>query len=461
MAARSAPSARHAGDASTAAPGEGASRRPGSTSRRVFLARAGLGLSGLLAAGPALTACAARTTETSTPTSSAATARIGFVSPRTGGTAGSGDTDGYVVDLARAALIPGITVNRVAYAVDIIDADSRSGSLDAAQVAHDLITGTGIHLMLTTSGADTVNRVAEVCETAGVPCISTGVPWNAWHPGRGATRQKPFRYTYHFAPGDDALAGLHRSLWPQVPTNRKVGLLWPDGEDDDRARQDAVSRLRGSGYAVVDVGYTPGGRDFAAAITRLAAADCEILDASAMAGEFTTFWQQAAGQGYRPKIAQVDGELVPGSRIESLGRSGVGVAGTAYWTPSWPYTSPLTGLTSRHLGDGYQRDTGRRWSQHLGPSLALFDVAVAALQASGAPLDRSRVARAVADLTVDTTVGRLAWGRGPVPNVVVTPLTGGQWVPAPPGSRYELDFAVCENSTDPQVPVTSRLAPIT
>jgi branched-chain amino acid transport system substrate-binding protein len=66
------------------------------------------------------------------------------------------------------------------------------------------------------------------------------------------------------------------------------------------------------------------------------------------------------------------------------------------------------------------------------------------------------VADAMKTLTVETPVGRLKWGTGPVPNVVATPIPGGQWVK---GTKYPLDFVICENSADPNIPVGGRLAP--
>jgi len=71
------------------------------------------------------------------------------------------------------------------------------------------------------------------------------------------------------------------------------------------------------------------------------------------------------------------------------------------------------------------------------------------------------VAKAIAGLDVDTPVGRLQWGKGPNANVVATPILGGQWAQAAKGSPYKLDFVVCENACDSNVPVAARLRPYT
>ena len=61
-------------------------------------------------------------------------------------------------------------------------------------------------------------------------------------------------------------------------------------------------------------------------------------------------------------------------------------------------------------------------------------------------------------LAVDTSIGHLAWGKGPVANVVATPILGGQWVAAT-GTGHPLNFVLCENSSDANVPVAAKLVP--
>ena len=144
-----------------------------------------------------------------------------------------------------------------------------------------------------------------------------------------------------------------------------------------------------------------------------------------------------------------------------LGKLGPGLASGAYWTPHFPYSSPLTGLTSKQIGDGYTRKTGRQWNQQLGASLSMFDVAEAVLKASGDPKDKEKVAKAMFHLKVTTPVGHLHWGTGgaknPVPNVVRTPIIGGQWRATK--GRFKVDFLLCEHADDKNVPIQTKLRP--
>ncbi len=135
-------------------------------------------------------------------TSSAGTIKIGYVSPLTGPDAGFGEPDPYVVSLARKAFANGITIGAKKYDVQIITEDSQSGTR-AQQAAADLINTSDVDLILTTSAPETVNPVSDAAEAAGVPCISTIVPWEAWYFGRQANPATPvpFKWTYHFSFG--------------------------------------------------------------------------------------------------------------------------------------------------------------------------------------------------------------------------------------------------------------------
>lgn len=428
-------------------------------SRRSFLRTAGLAGAGLTVASPLLSACA--TGGGSTAGGGGKALKIGFVSPRTGPAAGFGEPDGYVLDLARKAFAAGLTIGGTAYSVEIVDKDGQSNPQRSSQVANDLINNDGVDLMLTTSTPETVNPVSDACEAAGVPCVSTVVPWEAWYLGRGAkpTDTKAYKYTYHFCFGVEQFRSAYTTMWPQVATNKQVGVMWPNDSDGNAIRAALGPGLTAGGYTLVDPGaYTDGTNDYSAQIARFRSADAQIFNTFPIPPDFATFWQQAAQQGYKPLIAQVAKTGLFPSQVEALGAIGVGLAGGAYWTPTYPYTSSLTNVSSADLATGYQDAAGKQWTQQLGPSLALFDVAAAAFKAAADPTNKDAVAEAIGKLEVETPIGKLAWGKGPNGNVVATPILGGQWVPSTSG-KYKVDFTVCENSSDKNVPVAAALKP--
>src|SRR4051794_1066313 len=424
------------------------------TTRRDLLRAAGLGLT-----VPLLGACGGLAGGGNGSKKQAKSAlKIGFVSPRTGAAAGFGEPDAYVLDLAKKSLTS-LTINGTEYAVQILDRDSQSNPQRSAQVANDLINSDQVDLMLTTSTPETVNPVSDACEAAGVPCVSTVVPWEAWYFGRGAkeTDKSAYKFTYHFCFGVEQFHNMYTHEWPQVPTNKKVGVMWPNDSDGNAIRASLGPLLKQSGYTIVDPGaYTDGTNDFSAQIAKFKAENCEIFNAFPIPPDFATFWRQAAQQGYHPKIAQIAKTGLFPSQVEALGDIGIGLAGGAYWTPTFPYTSSLTKISSKDLGDGYQTTGGKQWNQQLGPSLALFDVAAGALQAAQNPKDKAGLAKAIGALDVQTPIGRLQWGKGPNTNVVATPILGGQWIKST-DAKYKVDFVLVENSSDPNVPAVAKL----
>jgi branched-chain amino acid transport system substrate-binding protein len=391
------------------------------------------------------------------------TIKIGFVSPITGATSGFGEPDPYVISLAKKAFARGLDVGGTNYGVQIVQRDSQSAPAQAAKVANDLIHGQGVDLILATSTPETVNPVADAAEAAGVPYVTTVVPWEAWYFGRGAKdpTKSPFRAGIHFCFGVKNFFDSYTHLWPQVKTNKKVGVMWPNDADGNAIRAGLGPLLTKAGYTIVDPGaYQDGTNDYSAQIAKFKAENCQIFNTFPIPPDFATFWKQAASQGYTKmvKIAQIAKTGLFPSQVTQLGALGNNLASAVYWHPTWPYSSSLTHITSKQLANGYKTHSGKQWNQQAGPSLALFDVAAALLKASGNPKDKSAVIDALKKVKTETPVGVLDWtkSRPGVPwNVVPTPIPGGQWVQT--HDKYQIDFMICEHSDDPKIPIGGHL----
>ncbi len=191
--------------------------------------------------------------------------------------------------------------------------------------------------MLTTSTPETVNPVSDACEAAGVPCISTVVPWEAWYFGRGAKpgAPSPFKFTYHFCFGVAAVRQrLHHDVAAgtrQQEGRRDVAQRRRRQRDPRSARTAAQEgrlhdRRPGCLHATGPTTTPPRSREFKAK-------NCEIFNTFPIPPDFATFWQQAAQQGYKPKIAQIAKTGLFPSQVEALGPIGVGIAGGEYWGP--------------------------------------------------------------------------------------------------------------------------------
>jgi branched-chain amino acid transport system substrate-binding protein len=395
-----------------------------------------------------------------------ATLKVGFISPRTGALAGFGEGDGYVLDTARKTLEKGLTIGGKTYAVTIIDQDTQSDPARAGQLAKDLINNQSIDMMLTTSTPETVNPVADACEAAGVPCLSTIVPWEAFYFGRGAKpgAPSPFKWTYHFSFGTGEFAKTYVSMWANggIETNKKVGVLYPNDADGNAIRANLAPLLAKGGFTIVDPGpYEDGTTDYSAQIAQFKKEKCEIFNTFPIPPDFAAFWRQAAQQGYTKtvKIAQIAKTGLFPSDIEAVGDLGNNLAGGAYWHKTFPYKSALTGISGTELADGYEAATGKQWQQQLGASMALLDGGFEALKAASNPADKAAVAKALSTLNTTTMVGKVDFTSGPVPNVSAAPIIGAQWVKTAAGSKFKFDLVVVDNATDPNVPVAAKLKP--
>ncbi|MGY0194310.1 ABC transporter substrate-binding protein [Leptothrix sp. BB-4] len=392
------------------------------------------------------------------------TLKVGFISPRTGPLGSFGEGDGHVLALARKALASGISIGGKTWKVEILDRDTQSDPARASQLAKALINDDRIDLMLTTSTPEVVNPVSDACEAAGVPCLATIMPWEAFYFGRGAKpgEPSPFKWTYLFSFGVAEFVNSYVSQWALVPNNKRVAALLPNDADGNAIRAAMLPQLQKAGYTLIDGGpYETGTTDFSAQIAKFKAEKCEILLSFPIPPDFATFWRQAAQQGLAKnmKVVQVAKTGLFAPTIEVLGPLGHNISVCAYWHKTFPYKSALTGLSGVQLADGYEQASGKQWSQQLGATMSLLDAGVAVLKSASNPKDKAVVARAIATLKTTTMMGPLDFTKGPVPNVSATQMIGAQWVKAPAGSKHKLDYVITENVNDRSVPVTAKIKP--
>ncbi|MBV1697250.1 MAG: ABC transporter substrate-binding protein [Hyphomicrobiales bacterium] len=425
-------------------------------SRRDFVKRAAAGAGGLALAGKVTAAFA----------DASDVIRIGFISPRTGPLGGFGECDPYVLGVARKALANGLMSGGKKYKVEIIDKDSQSDPARASQLAKGLINNDNIDLMLTTSTPEVVNPVADACDAAGMPCVSTILPWESWYFGRGGKpgqKPFPFKWSFHFSFGVAQFAQAYISEWGSgaVPTNKKVGVMFPNDADGNALREHMIPLFEKAGFTVFDPGgYEDGTTDYSAQIAKYKAANVQIFTGVPIPPDFATFWRQAAQLGFAKtvKIQSIAKTGLFPTQMEALGSLAYNIASLCYWHPTFPYKSPLTGHTSQELANGYEKSTGRQWNQQLGGTQSLLDVGGELLKSTN-PKNKQGLVDKMETLKVTTAVGTVDFGHGPVPHVSTTPLIGAQWIKAKAGSKHKLDLVIVNNADDPNVPVGAKLQP--
>jgi len=392
------------------------------------------------------------------------TLRIGFIAPLTGPYAALTTTHTYVVGAVRAALTKSLTIHGKQYPLEIIVRDNQSSSNRSSEVAADLVLSDGVDIVVASISNDTINPVADQCELNGVPCVTTVAPWQTWLFGRGGTMQTRYEWTYHFFFGVSEFVGVFLDMWDQVPSNRRIGLLLPNDSMGQGAADPKVGfppTMIQRGYTVVDEGrYENLSNDFSGFINAFKQRQVEIVCGIAIPPDWTNFWIQAVQQGYRAKAATSGAAMVIPSVPEALGKIANNMSCDVFWTPRFPFRSSLDGQTCQQFADSYTAQSGRQWTQLMGPMHALLEVAVAALRTADDPKDKAAVSSALARMRLDTMVGPLDWTKGPHPNVALTPLCGGQWRQVTDG-RFPFDLVVTTNRYAPAVPLGDQMRALT
>ena len=380
--------------------------------------------------------------------------RIGWISPTTGPIAGFGSADDYVLGQLEPVLAEGLDIDGTHYDLRLIPKDNQSNPNRSAEVASQLILDDEVHLMLSSSSADTVLPVTDQCELNEVPSVSGDTPWDAFFFGRGGDPATGFDWTYHFFWGGQQVVDSYVSLWDQLDTNRKVGLMMSNDSDGVAMSNPDVgfaAQLRSHGVEVIDLGlFEPLSDDFSAQIGQLKDAGVDIITGIFLPPDWTTFWVQSLQLGFQPKAATIAKALLFPSSVEAIGPSAQGLSTEIWWSPGHPFTSTINGLSSAEFAGKFTEETGRQWVQPMGFKHALIEVALDVLRRSGDPTDPGALIESIKTTDINTIVGPINFQTGPVPNVSPTPVVGGQWEK---GSQFPFDLVINENQYAPEVPV--------
>ncbi len=386
--------------------------------------------------------------------------KIGFVTPQTGPLAIFAEPDNFVLNQFKKQLQGGLMINGSKHEVEFVVKDSQSSSNRASSVAQELIFEDEVDIITATSTPDTTNPVADQAELNGVPCITNDTPWQPHFFGRQGDPAVGFDYTFHFFWGLEDIISVFSGIWDAVPTNKVVGALWPNDPDGNAWGDPNLGFppvMAQKGYELIDTGrFQSMTDDFSAQISAFKAAGVEIVTGVVIPPDFTTFWTQAAQQGFNPKVVNVAKASEFPQAMAALGDRADGLSVEVWWSPRHPFASGFTGQSSAELAKAYEDETGKPWTMPLGFKHSLFEVAIDALTRTEDPTDPDSIAAAIRATSYNSVVGPIDFSAGPVPNIAKTPLVGGQW--RVENGKPILD--IVENGGSPDVPLTAEVRPI-
>jgi branched-chain amino acid transport system substrate-binding protein len=425
----------------------------------------GLGAGALATGGGGILSACSSGTKTAPAAASTNTITLGYVAPFTGSLAGFASADKFVIDTIRntPAYSRGFRAGGKTYQVNIIATDSQSDPNRASQLARQLILNNNVDMLLTSSTPETVNPVAVVAQTEGVPCAATNDPWESWYAGLGGNPASPtttFQYCTLFFFGLRELNDCFVPMWNRLPAKTKnVALQYPNDADGNAFRAVLPPLMKQAGYNPVDGGaYTDGTTDYTAMITKFKTNQCEYLSNCPLPPDFNIFWRQASQQGWKPKLATVGKVLLFPADTIALGPLVNNIATDSWWGPYLPAKSSLTPqLSASDLVDSFQAQTGKQWVQSIGGTYSLFEVAHQAFTGVSDPHDKQEVASALHRVNYQGMSGHINFSGGPAPGVSITPLLGVQWKAT--SGRYPFQMKVVDNTNIPAVKVQAPLQP--
>ena len=381
--------------------------------------------------------------------------KIGYVSPQTGPLAGFGESDAFALDATKAAFAE-LQNNGAPVNVEIIVKDTQSSTNRASEVTAELIDSDNVDLIIAQGAPDTTNPVADQCELNEKPCVTTMCPWQPWFFGRNGDPAKGFDYTYHYFWGLEDVIANFLDLWDAAGvTSKNIAGLFPNDADGNAWGDPNLGLpkpLLERGYTVIDPGrYQLMNNDFSSQIAAFKAANCEIVTGNMIPPDFATFWAQAAQQNFKPKVVTIGKALLFPSFIESLGAAADGLSTEIWWSASHPFKSSLTGQSCKELADAYTASSGKPWTQIVGYSHSIFEVAADIVKRTAALDDSAAVLDAIKSTDLQTIVGHVKFGgEGPFKNVVRTPLVAGQWRV---GADGKPNLVITSNKQFPDIPV--------
>ena len=353
----------------------------------------------------------------------------------------------------------GLTIGGKKYDVEIIDKDSQSNPQRAAQVANDLINSDerrpdADHLDARRRSTRSPTRARPPASRASRPSCRGRRGTSAAAPSPRTERRSSTRTTSASASRSSTRRTPH--LWPQVPTNKKVGVMWPNDSDGN-----AIRAALGPAAREGRLHDRRPGR-LRERHQRLLGADREV-----QGGELRDLQHLPDPAGLRHLLAagraaglqaedrpDRQDRAVPVAGRGARRRSASASPARAYWTPDVPVHVLADQVTAQGARPRATRTTtGKQWNQQLGPSLALFDVGRRGAAGRRRPEGQGRGGQG--DRHASRSRPRSAslhWGKGPngTSSRHRSSAASGS---ATAGGKYPLDLVMCENSSDPNVPV--------
>jgi len=452
-------------------------------SRRSLFRAAGVGAA-VVGGGALLEACSSGIQGAASSTSASASAgtgssgastgksiTIGWIHPLTGGLAGFGYPDNFVLQQVKATsqFKNGIKIGGSTYTVTVKSYDTQSSVTKAGSLAKQAIQQDNVDLLLASSTPETVNAVASQAEALGTPLICSNIPWESWYINLGGNPQKPTltpKHTIMYFLGAEHLALAFKPMWDRIGekhgNNHMVAAAFPNDSDGNAFRAVFPEVLGPMGYKLdLSTAYPDGLTNYTSMISQFKSHGDDFFTNVPLPPDFATMWTQALQQGFKPKLATVAKVLLFPTDAYAMGSKVYNIATDAWWVPELPWTSSLTGQTCQDLATAFTAAGLGQPNQNIS-NYTLFEIAHAALTSVDNPHDKAELSAALFKVKLPQAIaGPVDYTStdtktNPAPGVAITPPVGIQWQK---GTKYPLEAKVVDNTLLPSAKINGDLLP--
>ena len=258
--------------------------------------------------------------------------------------------------------------------------------------------------------------------------------------------------------GGQGRGGNFLDMWDQIPTNKVVGALWENSADGEAFASGLPGLFEEMGWTLGDPGrYQPGTEDYTPIISQFKKDGVEVVCGMASPPDFANFWNQAVQQSFKPPIATVAKALLFPDGVNALGELGDGMTVEAWYHPTFPFKSDVTGMTPQQYCDAYEADTGQQWTQPV-CFIGCFELWTDILRRAKDPMDKNSIVEAIKGTKIMATGGPVDWTVNPEPNMgywnfCTKPIAGGQWVKGT--GKWPYDWNIVASVSQPDIKTTA------
>ncbi|OAN75685.1 hypothetical protein A8B82_01780 [Sulfitobacter sp. EhC04] len=380
------------------------------------------------------------------------TIRIGYIDQITGIRSNFGETAPWVVDQVKEVLKDGLEIDGKLYDVEILVRDSQSDPNRMGSIGNELVLRENVDLLLVADGL--AAPALEICDQNGTPGISTILQWEPFYAARGGTPETGYPYSFLFFWSGADIIENYIGMWKESGIDPVVGTFYEDNDFGRGFSQGMSGALSANGFTEVAGGiFKEQVDDFSNQVAAFREGGANIVTGLVFPNHFATFFGQARQMGLDLEAVSIAAAFVFPAGVEVLGDRGAGMSTEIWFNRQLPYSSTITGQSADAFCSAYEQDTGKQWAQPMGYHHAIWEVALAALKNSGDPKNRDAVRDAIADLDIDTIIGKVDFRNSPMKSVASTWVTMGQWHKNPEGSKFPYELYVTNNVTAPHVPI--------